>query len=63
MAVVSSSIYGVWECLSDFFELKKIMSVFSIEGIVAYGLGVPVAIVTAIHLLLRKLLFKSKNKM
>ena len=54
-AVISSSIYGIWGCLSDFFELKKLMSIFSIEGIIAYGLGVPVVIVAIILSKIKKI--------
>ena len=55
MAVVNSSIYGIWECLSEFFELKKLLSIFSIEGIIAYGLGVPVIFVVIILSKLKKI--------
>jgi hypothetical protein len=55
MAVVSSSIYGIWGCLSDFFELKKLMSIFSIEGIIAYGLGVPIILISIVHSKLKKI--------
>ena len=55
MSVISSSIYEIWGCLSDFFELKKLMSIFSIEGIVACGLGVPVVIISRVFSKLKKM--------
>ena len=62
MAAINSSIYGMWGCLSEFFELKKLLSIFSIEGIIAYGLGVPVVFVITIFLLVKRVFCKPKSK-